>query len=778
MRPGGSRSTRQFFRTSINYRRSKVFILAQNPNSLHNLGMAEKKKVTKNRKLVPSQQRTLHIALLITSILLAIIGQVQLLKQHLIAGGIFYTLALVAFCFATWQNPPAEMAIGEPARRKIVAPPILLLTSFMVSFVVCDMVRTNAQFPSSAIVIPIGWSLSILLFAIGILHGCGWRFPLWRKIVESVKSKWVEIANLLLILVLAFTVRFILISTHPYAFANDEGLIAVEAMRLQTNEFGSIFTTASAAMPMLNFLPTLISVDIFGRSFAAIRLVSVLEGVLTVLFLYLAAKEAFGKRVAFIAAAILAFLPVHIHFSRAGFTTIIFGFYPVLLIWLVLRAVRTGRMSSYLLAGLATACAFFTHMGAWLSIGFAVGIIGYFCIFRKGYLRQNWAHLLVFLGGMVMVIAPQVVFFIKHPDSFAARYNGVGVFQSGWLAAQVAETGKSAAVLLGEQFLKSTLAFISINTPAGFYNTPRPYFMPLSAIFLVLGMGYTIMRIRRPAYLFLFAWFWSVIVLGGMLTTDAPASHRLVMALPAAAIFVGIGLDQVAMAAARLRLIPRRIGSLLIGLAVLVAALDGVRFYFVDYRTHNWYGDHSNEVEFESIRILQQLGVDYEFVLLGRPEVTIEFPNYVFFLKEYNKMDVPYGDTFPAAAASGKTFFVAIPSRKAELETIAQSLPGGTWLDLQRRWASNEPLFSAYIVPAAPVVLYSAHARPPDNPSREFRPAPWMWWLAVILASIVLDLYLLPLIWRRVVKKEKAPPRGPWVWLTKLGKKLQWWLEG
>ena len=754
-----------------------LFILAQFSKKLHNLGMAEKKKISKNRKLNPSQQRILHIVLLVASILMAILGQVQLLKQHLIAGGIIYALALVGFCFATWQNPSAELVIGEPARRKIVAPPVLLLTSFMVTFVVCDMVRSNAQFPSSAYVIPLGWIISILLFAIGILHGCGWRFPLWRKIIGSVKTHWMEITGVLLILLLAFAVRFILISTHPYAFANDEGLIALEAMRLQTNEFGSIFNTASAAMPMLNFLPTLISVDIFGRSFAAVRLVSVLEGVLTVLFLYLAAKEAFGKRVAFIAAAILTFLPAHIHFSRAGFTTIIFGFYPVLLIWLVLRAVRTGRISSYLLAGLATAFAFFTHMGAWLSIGFAVGILAYFCVFRKGYVSQNWVHLLVFLGGMLMVVAPQVVYFIKHPDSFAARYNGVGVFQSGWLAEQVAQTGKPAAVLLGEQFLKSMLAFISINTPAGFYNTPRPYFMPLAAVFLVLGLGYTTMRIRKPGYLFLFAWFWSVIILGGMLTTDAPASHRLVMALPAAAIFVGIGLDQVAMSAARLKLIPRRIGTLLIGLVVLVAAVDGVKFYFDDYRTHNWYGDHSNEVEFESIRILQQLGPEYEFVLLGRPEVTIEFPNYVFFLKGYTKMDVPYGDIFPAAAASGKTFFVAIPSRKAELETIAQSLPGGTWLDLQRRWASNEPLFSGYIVPAAKVTLYTAHARPPDNPANEFTPATWMWWLGVILASVVLDLYLLPLIWRRVVKKEKAPPRGPWMWLKKLGRKLHWWLE-
>jgi 4-amino-4-deoxy-L-arabinose transferase-like glycosyltransferase len=737
----------------------------------------ETKRASVPKKTKPIQRRALHIFLITASIVLAILGQVELLKRDYIAGGILYVFAIVAFMLSARANKSAEITVDTPPKLKIGTPPILLLTSFMISFVICDMVRSGIQFPSSALVIPLGWALSILLFIIGVLHGCGWHFPALRKSIGALKSNRIEIGLVSLILLGAFAVRIILISTHPYAFANDEGLIALDAIRLQTNQMGSIFAVSSAAMPMLNFLPTLISVDILGRTVAAVRLVSVLEGVLTVLFLYLAAKEAFGKRVAFISAAVLAFLPVHMHFSRTGFNTILFAFYASLLVWLVLRAVRTGRISSYLLAGLAAACAFFTHMGAWIAIAFAVGILGYFIIFRKGFLRQNWIHLLVFLVGMGIIVAPQVVFFAKNPGLFAARLNSVGVLQSGWLAKQVMTTGKSATYLLGDQFLKSALAFISLNTPYGFYNTPRPYFMPLAAIFLVLGMGYTILRLHKPSYLFLFAWFWSVIILGGMLTTDAPATHRLVAALPAAAIFVGIGLDQVALTLARIKLVPQRIRTLLIGLVVLIIAVNGVKFYFFDYRQHNWYGDHSNEVEFESIRIIQQLGKDYQLVLLGQPEVATDFPNYAFLLDGYTKQDMDLGSIFPVSAATGKTFFVAIPDRKGELESIAKALPGGTWLDLQRRWASNEPLFSAYIFPAASVSLYTPHARPLDVSPNKFSLPAWTWWVAAILASIILDLWVLPLIWRRVVKKEKPHPGAPWTWFSGWGKKLRWWLE-
>ncbi len=695
--------------------------------------------------------------------------------KEIIAGGILFAIAMVSFMLSTRANPSNEMAVGTPPKRKIIAPPILLLTSFMISFVICDMVHSQIQFPSSALVIPLGWALSILLFSISILHGSGWRFPAWHKLVDAIKSNRVEIGLVALILLGALAVRIILLTSHPYAFGNDEGLTGIDAMGLRMGQ--NIFSTGAAAMPIIGFLPVMISMDIFGNTIFAARLVSVLEGVLTVLFLYLAAKEMFSKRVAFISAVILAFLPVFMQFSRLALNPILFGFYATLLVWLALRAVRSGRISSYLLAGLASSLAFFTHMGAWLAIGFAVGILGYFCVFRKSYLQQNWVHLLVYLGAIAIVVAPQMVFFIKNPGLFAARLSMVGVVKSGWLANEVMITGKSAAYILGGQFLKSTLAFISIGTRFGFWASPKPFFILPSAIFLVLGMAYALLRIRKPAYLFLFAWFWSVIIFGGMLITDAPDSHHLVAAYPAAAIFIGIGLEQTAVTLARLRLIPRRIGNLLIGVVVLAVAINGVKFYFVDYRLHNWYGDHSNEVEFESIRIMQQLGKGYQLVLLGLPEVSTDFPNYDFILDGYTRQNVEFGSTFPVSATTGKTFFVAIPPRKAELEAIAQALPGGSRLDLQRRWASNESLFSAYIFPAANVTLYTPHAPPQDNPSKEFTLPSWTWWVAAILASIVLDLWVLPLIWRRVVKKEKSPPGAPWKWFAWLRKNFGWWLE-
>lgn len=727
---------------------------------------------TRQKTIYSARLRALYIFLIIAAIALAILGQWQLLKQHLIAGGILYACAMVAFILATRPNPTQDLAVSPKSKQKISAPPILLLTSFMISFVICDMVHSQISFPHSALIIPLGWVLSILLFTVGILRGCGWRFPAGSKLVQSVKANRLEIGLVALVMLLALGMRTIYLTTLPYAFANDEGVVAVQAERIQDGEFSSIFATGPSDIPALTYVPTLFSIDLFGDNVAADRIVSVLEGLLTVLFVYLAAKEAFGKRVAFIATVVMAFLPVHVHFSRTGFNTILFSFFPPLVIWLVLRAIRTGRVSSFLLAGFATAGTFFTHMGAWISIGFAVGILGYFCVFRRGYLRQFWSHLLVFLGTFGITVAPQAAFFIKHPEFFGARLNMVGVVQTSWLTDQMAATGISPFAILAGQFLKSALAFVSGSTPSGFYNTPYPYFVPVLAVLLMLGMGVVIFRLRKPASLFLFAWFWSVIIFGGMLTTDAPASHRLIAAYPAAAILVGVGLSETLDALRHFMLIPRRLGIILTAVVLLGTSAAGSKFYLVDYRANNWYGDHSNEVEFESITLMQQLGNKYRLVLLGPPEVSVNFPSYQFLLSDFQKRDIPYGSLFSAVNDPGSTLFVAIPSRASELDAIQQEWPGGTRVDLLRRWASNEALFSAYIYPSAPVTLYIPHAHPVPPSSSPLVLPSWAGWVELVLAAIFLDLVLLPWLWRRFVKKQRSSLRAPWVWIVWLGKKI------
>ncbi len=548
------------------------------------------------------------------------------------------------------------------------------------------------------------WLLSILSLCVGVLQMAGWRPPAWRALIGGIRAHQLEIAGVLALVAAALVVRIINLELVPYAFANDEGWVGVEGRDLISGQVMNFFQVGWSSQPMLSFLPDSLSILLFGNTIFAVRLVSVIEGTLTVLFLYLAGREAFGRRAAFLAAGVLAALPVHIHFSRTAFNNIIPAFFAALLFWLVFRAVRTGKVSSYLWAGIAAGLAFYTYLGSRLAILLAFGILVYLCLVQRHFLRAHLVHLAVFLLAFLIVAGPEFSYFTKYPDYFNSRVTSDGILQNGWLKQQAAPGGPGIAAALGSQLAKSSLVFISNGAPYGFYNSPRPYLPLAGAFFLILGTGFALARLRKPVFLTLLAWFWSVILAGGVLTTSPPASQRLVMSLPAAALLVGIGLDQSAALLSRLPRVPVRIWTAAAALVVLACGVDGLGFYFGEYQQKDYYGDASNELIYESARLAKEIGPAYQYVLLGAPRVFLDFANYDYLMPEIKKVEIGAGDSESLLKEGEEpSLFVAIPERGGELDALARAFPGGQRLEINRRFVPNQVLFDAYILPAATV---------------------------------------------------------------------------
>ncbi len=548
------------------------------------------------------------------------------------------------------------------------------------------------------------WLLSMLLLCAGVLQMAGWRPPALKEFTAKIRAHRFEIAAVVALLAAALVVRIIDLELLPYAFANDEGWVGVEGRDLISGQVMNFFQVGWSAQPMLSFLPDSLSILLFGSTIFAVRLVSAIEGTLTVLFLYLAGREAFGRRTAFLAAGVLAALPVHIHFSRTAFNNIIPAFFAALLFWLVFRAVRTRKVSSYLWAGLAAGCAFYTYLGSRLAILLAIGILVYLCLVQRPDLRPTLPHLLVFAIAFLIVAGPEISFFINNPNYFMSRVTTDGILENGWLKQQAAAGGPGIAAALASQLVKSSLVFISSGAPYGFYNSPRPYLPAAGAFFLILGTAFALTRLRKPVYVALLAWFWSVILVGGMLTTNPPASQRLVMSLPAAALLVGIGLDQSAVFLSRLARLPARIWTAAAALVVIACGVDGLVFYFGEYRQKNYFGDASNELIYESIQLAKQIGPGYQYVLLGAPRVFLDFANYDYLIPEVQKAEIGVKDSESLATETEKpSLFVAIPERTGELDALVKAYPGGQRLEINRRFVPNQVLLDAYILPPAPV---------------------------------------------------------------------------
>ncbi len=144
----------------------------------------------------------------------------------------------------------------------------------------------------------------------------------------------------------AAAIRLIGLSLNPPSMSWDEVSIGYNAYSiLQTgkDEHGNFlpldaFIAYGDYKPPLSIYLTVPFVALFGPTKAAVRLPSVLSGILAVYLVFLIGKQFFGDKspVPVLASGILAFSPWHIMLSRAGFeanialTVILWGVYLVL----------------------------------------------------------------------------------------------------------------------------------------------------------------------------------------------------------------------------------------------------------------------------------------------------------------------------------------------------------------------------------------------------------------------------------------------------------------
>jgi 4-amino-4-deoxy-L-arabinose transferase-like glycosyltransferase len=426
-----------------------------------------------------------------------------------------------------------------------------------------------------------------------------------------------------------------------------------------------------------------------------------LEGALTALCVYLLAREIFDRTTGFLAMAVMVALSYHLHFSRLGVTNVIDAFTSVFTLWLLYRALRRGGLPDYAWAGMATGLALYTYLGSRLSIALVFGTLIYVCLRERGYTRAHIRHLLVFASAALVVAAPMALYFYRNSDHFMSRLNSEGILNNGFLEREAVATGKGYVGVLLDQFARSSLVFVSQGAPGGFFNSPAPYLPAIGAVFLVLGMAYTLGRLLEPRYMTLFAWFWSVVILGSTLTVGPPSSQRLLMTAPAVALLVALGLRKTAEAAERMGVFSLRGAVALCAAVATLISLQGVYFYFGEYRQGHYFEDASNEMSYESFHHTAQLGQDYRMYIVGYPRVFVAFANFDYLAPDLPKQD--FNDVTPESVAAlprdRGAFFLTIPERRQDLQNIARWVPGGEWIQVYRRYQPVDVLYYAYQVP-------------------------------------------------------------------------------
>jgi 4-amino-4-deoxy-L-arabinose transferase-like glycosyltransferase len=539
------------------------------------------------------------------------------------------------------------------------------------------------------------WLVSLGSFSAGVLWLERWR-PRLAVVSRWLGSNWRELLLVLAILGLGLGTRLYGLAQNPFPWAYDETTVGMEGQRVMKPD-AAFFDAGWLGDPNLSFYPTAAGISLGGNSILALRGTSAVLGTLTILFLYLLARELFGKGPALVASAFLTTFPYHLQFSRLGVLAVQDALMTTMTLWLVFRAIRGDRLSAYLWAGMATGLAMYANIGSRLVPVLALSALAYVCVHEKAFLKTHRWQLAVFLGASLIVAAPMVIFFLGNPQIFNSRLGQVGIFQNGWITHELGQPGRSLASILTDQLTATVLVYIASAASGGFFNSPQPYLTLAGSFFFMVGMVVAFQHLARPSYMILLAWFWSVVIAGGVLTISPPANTRLVMSIPAVALLVALGLAKFTELLGYLR-VPRAWQFAVATISICVLVIQNALFYFGPYTSGRFLDDKNAEASMQAGVTLQNLGPAYHFYMIGLPSMSASFPT-IPYLAPLNKLaDVDAQDVANLNLAGHlPALILATPDNEIALQALAQRYPGGTWQSVSSQ-SRDETLYFSYIL--------------------------------------------------------------------------------
>lgn len=255
------------------------------------------------------------------------------------------------------------------------------------------------------------------------------------------KNSWL----LALILAVAIFFRFYHIKSIPPGLYPDEAVNGNNAIQAwETGNF-KVFYPENNGREGLFINIQSISVHLFGNYPWALRLVSGIMGVLTVLGLYFLAKALFNTQAGLISSFLLAVSFWHVNFSRMGFRAIMA---PLFLVWALFffwRGLYSAKFFHYALAGIFLGLGFHTYIAFRVVPLIFLIVLAIYMQFAakdykaKPYRRDEYRFLKnsVIKGFITVIIfsflvsLPLFYYFFKNPDQFLGRAAQVSIFSGG-----------------------------------------------------------------------------------------------------------------------------------------------------------------------------------------------------------------------------------------------------------------------------------------------------------------------------------------------------------
>jgi 4-amino-4-deoxy-L-arabinose transferase-like glycosyltransferase len=399
--------------------------------------------------------------------------------------------------------------------------------------------------------------------------------------------------------------RLVDLTTLPYVVHGDEAACALEALRWLQGGVPSLIATGWSGLPVLGYAPPALLMSVAGVSLWTFRLSSVLIGTATVVLLYALAREVGGRRLAFMAAALLAVSHIDIEFSRSGFHYIYGPFVVELTLWLLVRALRRESAVTAALAGVGLSLALQVYFSA--RIVFAIVPLFLLAVWLAD--RKHFAGRAPLIGWLVLsfvvAVAPLGVYFLQNPAPLSDRTAGVLILNltPDMRAHLISQFGTAdLAVVIWRQVAAAPLLFGTLTDQSLQYGAHYPLFDPLVAALILVGFWYALLRLRQPIYVLLVSWVLFTVVVGVVLTIDMPFWPRLLVMVPALCLLAALAAEAVLRWVEQVALMVARASNNVDGLrgwrlVVPVSLLAaGLIAYSGAISVHHYFGDYPSTV--------------------------------------------------------------------------------------------------------------------------------------------------------------------------------------
>jgi 4-amino-4-deoxy-L-arabinose transferase-like glycosyltransferase len=330
-----------------------------------------------------------------------------------------------------------------------------------------------------------------------------------------------------------------MLSSNPAGFFCDEASIGYNAytiLHTGKDEYGKIlpifFQSFGDYRHPIAVYSSLPFVFLFGLTEFAVRLQSVLYGILLITILYLLIKKTVNAPTALYASFIAAITPWIFHYNRIGFE---FSCYATFFMTSVFLLVKSSYEKRFIIPFFCLlALTFYTYQPAKLLVPLL--LIGGLYIYRKNF-SKHFTETRTGILCFFIISLPLIITFVTGQAT--ARFNQVSVFSS---HVSAFETVKIIVSNYFTQLSPQFLFFQGENTPITrhFTNGLLPL-LPVTFPFFILGIIFVIQNIKKSFYQLLL-YLLVIYPVAGAVVASPPFTSRAIIGAPICILFIALGI--------------------------------------------------------------------------------------------------------------------------------------------------------------------------------------------------------------------------------------------